>query len=233
MKGLIELLCDFDGTVALEDTVDLLLEQLADPAWRILEERWVRGEIDSRECMAGQIPLIQGGWAAIRRILEGARVDPTFAGFAVWCRRRGIRLRIVSGGIDRVIHYLLAREGITVDEIWAPHLVEDERGRLTLDFPASTGRTRCGSTFCKCELFAGRMPRPLRILVGDGRSDFCCARQADWIFARDTLITHCRAQAIDFLPFEDFAEIRRILELRVLRPSGDKLRVSSPSLTSG
>jgi 2-hydroxy-3-keto-5-methylthiopentenyl-1-phosphate phosphatase len=183
--------------------------------------------------MAGQIPLIQGGWAAIRRILEGARVDPTFAGFAVWCRRRRIRLRIVSGGIDRVIRHLLARERITVDEIWAPRLVEDERGRLALDFPVSAGRTRCGSTFCKCELFAGPMPRPVRILIGDGRSDFCCARQADWVFARDTLITYCRAQAIDFLPFDDFAEIRRILELRVLRPPVDTPRGSAPSITSG
>jgi len=45
-------LVDFDGTVAPTDTVDALLERFADPEWRRLEERWVRGEISSRQCMA-------------------------------------------------------------------------------------------------------------------------------------------------------------------------------------
>jgi len=34
-----EIICDFDGTVARPDTVDELLEALADPAWRAIEER--------------------------------------------------------------------------------------------------------------------------------------------------------------------------------------------------
>lgn len=207
-----EVLCDFDGTVTREDTVDVLLERLADPAWRVFEERWVRGEIDSRECMAGQIALLRGGWPAIRRVLEDVEVDPTFASFARWCRRRHIRLRIVSGGIDRVIRHLLAREGISVDEIWAPQLLElDDGRRLTLQFPSASGRSRCGSGFCKCVLFERSMPRPVRILIGDGRSDFCCAHWADRVFARAQLTTHCRAQNIRFLAFEDFARVRRAL----------------------
>ncbi len=215
METALEVLCDFDGTVALADTVDLLLERLADPAWRTLEQRWVRGEIDSRACMAGQIPLIRGGWAAMRRILDDVQIDPTFAGFTTWCRRRGIRLRIVSGGIDRVIRHMLARERITVEDIWAPRLMERD-GRLALAFPPSTSRARCGSTFCKCGLFARTKRQPIRVLVGDGRSDFCCAHVADRVFARARLRTYCRAQAIASLPFADFADIRRNLERHVL-----------------
>ncbi len=224
------MLCDFDGTVARQDTVDLLLERLADSAWRVLEERWVRGQIDSQECMAGQIALIRGGWAAMRRILDDVRVDPTFAPFASWCRRRGIRLRIVSGGIDRVIRHLLARERIAVDEIWAAHLVEHEVGRLALDFPPAGGRSRCGSGFCKCVLFDRSAPRPLRILVGDGRSDFCCAHRADRVFARAELSTYCRVEAIRSLPFEDFAAIRRSLERWALRPALADTPLSAASL---
>jgi len=214
-----EVLCDFDGTVTREDTVDVLLEQLADPAWHVLEERWVRGEIDSRECMAGQIALLHGGWPAIRRVLEDVKVDPTFASFASWCRKHRIRLRIVSGGIDRVIHHLLAREGIPVDEIWAPQLLElDDGRRLALRFPAASGRSRCGSEFCKCVLFERTTPRPVRILIGDGRSDFCCAHWADQVFARAELTAHCRARNIRCLPFGDFARVRRALQRWTQQP---------------
>src|SRR6266481_2104042 len=229
METAIEVLCDFDGTVTSEDTVDLLLERLADPAWRILEERWVRGEIDARECMAGQVALIRGGAAAIRRVLGEVQVEPTFAPFVTWCRRRGIRLRIVSGGIDLVIHDLLAREGVAVDEIWAPRLLEHQDGRLALEFPPSLGRSRCGSDFCKCSLFEPSASRPLRILIGDGRSDFCCAHWADRVFARSQLIAYCRAHAVEFLRFENFSGIRRTIERWARRPlAGVPVAAGSP-----
>jgi 2,3-diketo-5-methylthio-1-phosphopentane phosphatase len=229
METAIEVLCDFDGTVTSEDTVDLLLERLADPAWRALEERWVRGEIGDRECMAGQVALIHGGAAAIRRVLDDVQVEPTFAAFVTWCRRRGIRLRIVSGGIDVVIRELLAREKVSVDEIWAPRLLERRGGRLALEFPAPVGRSRCGSDFCKCRLFEPSTPRPIRILIGDGRSDFCCAHWADRVFARSQLSAHCRAHGIEFVPFETFAEIRRTIERWAARPvARERVAVCAP-----
>src|SRR5207248_206551 len=83
-----------DGTVARPDTVDELLEALAEPAWRAIEKQWQRGEIDSRECMARQIPLLRGGWNAIAQFLdERVVVHASFAPFARWCARRGLALR--------------------------------------------------------------------------------------------------------------------------------------------
>ena len=230
MAATMEMLCDFDGTVAPRDTVDLLLERLADPAWRMLEERWVRGEIDSQECMGGQIPLIRGGWPAIERILAEVRLDPTFAPFVDWCRREGIRLRIVSGGIDRVIRHLLARDGIRVDEIWAAKLRARDDGRLRLTFPSPPRGSRCGTGFCKCALFGQSAPQPVRILIGDGRSDFCCAHRADLVFARAALLSYCRRHALPVRSFGDFMDLRRSVErwLRVPRePAG---AVAAPSV---
>lgn len=211
MGTTLEVLCDFDGTVARVDTVDLLLARLADPAWRVLEARWVRGEIDARACMGGQVALIRGGWTAMRRALGDVALDATFAAFVGWCRRRGIRLRIVSGGIDRVIHHLLAREGVAVDAVWASRLVEDKGGRLALDFPSPRVGSRCGSGFCKCALFAPAPTggRPLRVLVGDGRSDFCCAHRADAVFARAELADYCRDHDLLYRSFADFTDVQR------------------------
>jgi len=209
----LEVVCDFDGTIARPDTVDEILAALADPRWRDVEERWRRGEIDSRECMARQIPLIRGGWAAIARFLDArVRLEPSFAGFAAWCAARGIALRIASEGIDRVIRHLLARERVAVDSLWASRLEERPPGRLALDFSHACGGTHCGAPLCKCELFDRSPRRPMRILVGDGRSDFCAARRADAVFARALLLDHCRAERIRAIGFESFLTVRSVIE---------------------
>ena len=45
----LSVLVDFDGTIALEDTTDLMLERFANPLWRSVETEWVAGRIGSRE----------------------------------------------------------------------------------------------------------------------------------------------------------------------------------------
>ncbi|HTD28681.1 MAG TPA: phosphatase, partial [Xanthomonadaceae bacterium] len=52
------ILCDFDGTISVEDVTDSLLERHAHPDWMRLERRWKAGKIGSHDCMAGQIGLI-------------------------------------------------------------------------------------------------------------------------------------------------------------------------------
>jgi 2-hydroxy-3-keto-5-methylthiopentenyl-1-phosphate phosphatase len=54
------ILCDFDGTVSLEDVTDTLLAKLGRSGWEELEAQWRSGSIGSRECMAGQVSLLGG-----------------------------------------------------------------------------------------------------------------------------------------------------------------------------
>jgi 2-hydroxy-3-keto-5-methylthiopentenyl-1-phosphate phosphatase len=219
---LLEIVCDFDGTISRPDTVDLILAALADPRWRELEESWRRREIDSRECMTRQIPLIRGGWEELASFLDRhVELHPSFAPFAAWCRARGVRLRIASEGLDRVIRHLLARERIVVNSVWASRLRSLPEGGFALDFSHASGRTHCGAALCKCEVFTRSPGRPLRILVGDGRSDFCAASRADLVFARAALLEHCRASGIACIPFEGFDEVRRALESA---PGGETAR---------
>jgi 2-hydroxy-3-keto-5-methylthiopentenyl-1-phosphate phosphatase len=215
----VEIVCDFDGTISRPDTVDRILETLADPAWRAIEEEWARGDIDSRECMARQIPLIRGGWSAIARFLdEQVSLEPSFAAFAAWCASRALPLRIASEGIEQVIRHLLARERITVYSIWASRLLSGADGSLALDFSHATGRSHCGAALCKCEIFRGSPGQPLRVLIGDGRSDFCAAARADIVFARDALLDHCLARRIRCVRFETFETVQKVLERSILRP---------------
>lgn len=215
MDSLLEVYCDFDGTVTIGDTTDVLLERLADPAWKEIEERWERGEIGSRECMALQVPLIAGGWKAMTQVLDTVKIDPSFAGFAKWCRSKDIPLRIVSDGIDRVIYYLLAKAGIKVDFVWANHLMEAADGSLTLLSPHASGPKSCNSGVCKCQIVAAARPNPVKVVIGDGRSDFCWSGQADLLFAKSKLLTYCHQNNMSCIAYEDFTSIRHNLEERL------------------
>lgn len=211
MKKQIQVFCDFDGTITAGDTVDLLLETLADPCWIEVEKRWERGEIGSRECMAQQVPLIRGGWPAILKVLDTVKVDHSFTTFVNWCRIRKIPVSIVSDGLDKVIHHVLDREGIVVDRIWSNHLVEHKSGALSLEFPRSNHKVVCPSGLCKCQVLdqAGAVTK---VVIGDGRSDFCWSRNADILFAKDKLLTHCKSQNIACHQYENFVHIRVLLD---------------------
>ena len=74
----ISMFCDFDGTISIGDVTDILLEQLANPNWHIIEERWQAGELDDYECMAQQISLINGNWQDIVSVLEKIKLDENF-----------------------------------------------------------------------------------------------------------------------------------------------------------
>jgi 2-hydroxy-3-keto-5-methylthiopentenyl-1-phosphate phosphatase len=212
MSSLIEVYCDFDGTITKGDTIDVLLEELAHPSWKEVEQRWERGEIGSRECMAQQVPLIQGGWAAVEKVLDNVKIDGTFPKFAGWCRRNGVTLKIVSDGIDRVIHHILQREKIRVDNVWANHLIEGEDGRLELTFPHAPQVQGCGSGVCKCKILGMGSSRPLKVVIGDGRSDFCWAQEADMVFAKTKLLNYCETNDISYVAYEEFTSVRLTLK---------------------
>ena len=205
--------CDFDGTITTVDVTDLILERLADPSWMEIEARWERGEIDSRECMARQVQLIHGGWAAIRELLDEVKLDPTFQPFVAWCAAQHIPLVVVSEGLDRVIHWLLRRDGIKVDAVWANRLCESTDGGLTLEFPWQALDQRvCHAGLCKCRVLERTPSNSFNVVIGDGLSDRCWTRHAAFVAAKSKLLGYCYANSIACLPFDDFVTVQRALE---------------------
>jgi 2-hydroxy-3-keto-5-methylthiopentenyl-1-phosphate phosphatase len=207
----LRIFCDFDGTITKGDTTDLLLETLADVQWKAIEKRWEAGEIGSRECMSLQVPLIAGGWPAMLKVLDTVEIDKTFATFVNWCKLRNIEVSIVSDGIDRVINHLLKREKVNIEHIWANHLIESKDGALSLEFPRP-GRVVCPSGLCKCQVLDACGPSVSTVVIGDGRSDFCWARNADLLFAKDKLLKHCQQENIPSFSYENFLQVRVMLD---------------------
>ena len=49
---------DFDGTITKKDTLSTFLELYADKEWLVIEDKWVKGEIGSAECLQKQFDLV-------------------------------------------------------------------------------------------------------------------------------------------------------------------------------
>ena len=204
----IEIFCDFDGTISKQDTIDLLLERIGNPAWLEFEDQWLKGLIGSKECMAKQIPLIEGGFKNVLKVLEEVQLDETFKSFVDWCDKHKIKLTVVSDGLDRIINYLFFRERIIIKNIISNKLIELPNNKLEMAFPYS--QVGCNSGVCKCAIINNT--NKVKIAIGDGRSDFCFSGQANLVFAKAKLLNYCQENNIKHYPFSNFNDIKLTLE---------------------
>lgn len=200
---------DFDGTVAPIDTVDALLERFADPQWETIEREWAAGRIDSRQCMAAQVALVDGDRAELEAFLRSVHVDPGFPAFLHYVRPFA-ECAVVSDGLDYPIRHALRHCDIP---IYANALRFTSRG-LDLSFPYANASCTVGSGVCKCavarSLDAGK--GRFTVLIGDGRSDQCVARTADYVLAKGSLRTFCDREGIVYTPFETFNDVLAIVQ---------------------
>ena len=210
-----KILCDFDGTIVADDVTDHLLARFADDAWRDLERDWEAGRIGARECMQGQIALLHAAPAALDAAVAAMAVDPGFPGFVVQARRLGIPLTVVSDGLDRVINQVLRQTKLLGIEAKSSRFEYLGDGHWRLDFPYAEPACASAACTCKCEIARGDDLRTL--LIGDGRSDFCVADAADFVFAKDKLLSHCRARGIPHVAFRDFTEAQSVLARFIAR----------------
>ena len=199
-------LVDFDGTIALEDTTDLVLERFADPLWRKVEADWVAGRIGSRECLSRQIDLVHASAAELDELADGVAVDPAFTDFVATGRALGLSMAIGSDGFDRIIARVLARIGVALPVV-SNRLLPAQGNHWRAEFPHFLDDCRSQSGNCKCALFAS----PPAILIGDGRSDFCPAAQATLVLAKKSLATHCLKSGIDHIKIDGFVDATRAL----------------------
>jgi 2,3-diketo-5-methylthio-1-phosphopentane phosphatase len=200
---------DFDGTIAPIDTTDLLLERFAAPAWRDIEDDWKAGRIGSRECLVRQIDLVRATPAELDAFIADIAIDAAFPGFVALCREHGHAVTVLSDGIDRTVSTVLRRHRLQLDS-YANHLEWRGADRWRLTFPHARSDCRSLSGNCKCKFTEGR-PRELRIVVGDGRSDFCLAGRADLVLAKSALLRHCAGSDLPYLAFTNFEDAGQLL----------------------
>ena len=209
----LNIVCDFDGTIAPIDVTDLVLEHFADPAWLELEAAWKAGQLASRTCMERQVALLRCSRSALDALLDDVDIDPAFPAFVRDCQSRGHKLTVVSDGLDYAINRIMRRHKIPRVAVFANRMVQTSLDRYRLEFPF--GSETCGSGVCKCRFRAHAGPT---LLIGDGRSDFCIAGVADVTIAKGALLERCRRDGLPVLPFDTFADVRAVVDRLLPQP---------------
>lgn len=201
------ILCDFDGTVSVEDITDSVLERFGRPGWQAIEQAWRRGEIGSHDCMAQQVALLEASREEMDAHLDNMSIDRAFVHFVAAAREAGMPLAIVSDGLDYAIRRILGNNGLGDLPIIANRLEAVAAREWQLEFPYGNADCRVAAGNCKCSC-AGRARTEQRrvLLIGDGASDFCVAGEADLVFAKHRLIEHCRSAGIPYVPITGFAD---------------------------
>ena len=213
------ILCDFDGTIALRDVTDSLLDRFALDGWEEIEDDWKAGRIGSRECMARQVDLIRVSQAELDAHLDGLEIDPGFADFVALCRAEGIPLTVVSDGLDYAIRRILGRAGLGDLPIVANRLDPIGPDRYRLSFPYANETCAKASGTCKCKMAESLTDgKAMSLLIGDGTSDMCAAGSVDLVFAKDKLLAHCRTIALPYVAYRDFSEATKLLATLLAEP---------------
>ncbi len=203
---------DFDGTVIKSDITDAIIKQFARPEWEHTERLWEDGKIGSRDCLANQMSLIDAPIEDLLAYTDNFAIDNSFIPFIEFLRKSGIPHAIISDGFKVFIERLLADAGVNGVPVYANRLTY-EKGSLKALFPYASAK--CSSGTCKCrtsEKAAGELPV---IHVGDGRSDFCLAEKAAYVFSKGKLTGHCRENKLAHSSFDNFNYIEKNLRLLI------------------
>jgi 2,3-diketo-5-methylthio-1-phosphopentane phosphatase len=198
---------DFDGTIVDQDITDAVIQQFAKTGWEIPERLWEAGQMGSRECLEIQMSLINESMLDVLAFIDRFEVDPNFLGFTHLLNEMGVPFAIVSDGFNVFIERLLGNAGfMKMPKIYANGLIKKRVGLKTV-FPYAN--RQCLSGTCKCLATKNLSGDRSVILIGDGRSDFCLAQKAAFIFSKGKLGRFCAEAGLRFRPFEDFSDIAK------------------------
>jgi len=214
MKKLI--LCDFDGTISVRDMGYLLINQFSSGNWEAIDRDFCEGKIGSKEAYS-RIAEIMGGdeSSVLRFVQEDSEIDPSFPIFYQYCHERGIDIKIVSDGLDFYIRKILEIHRLSEIPFYANCTQFRDGEGIDISFPYSTEECGlCGT--CKKKIIQIHREKYDSIyFVGDGYSDRCAAREADFAFAKDSLYTYCIKNEIACHFFKNFQGILNDLKKKI------------------
>ncbi|HHY47028.1 MAG TPA: MtnX-like HAD-IB family phosphatase [Firmicutes bacterium] len=211
----VAVLCDFDGTIALDDVGDAIVQSFAAPGWEERLEMWRQGQLGSREYYEVTYSTLRVDRKGLEDFLGRFRLDPGFIDLVRYCRESGFDFAVVSDGFDFYISHILNSNGIPEVKYFSNSL-SFEDGRIKIGFPhANPDCKRCGN--CKLGVVRSFKKRGLTVVyIGDGLSDRYALPAADIVFAKGDLARHCDRNGIQFFHFEGLADVVAALRGGVL-----------------
>ena len=205
-----KIICDFDGTTAINDVGNLLFRTFADDRCYDIVRLWKKGQIDSKECLTRECSIARASESELEKFALAQELDPTFKAFVGYCNQVKIEVEIASDGLDFYIDRIVKKyDLISMLTIRANHLVFTGNDVFRPEFPFfEKGCGECGN--CKgFHVTEAKKTHQTVVYVGDGLSDRCGAREADIVFAKRgrDLMQFCAKEKIVCIAFGNFADV--------------------------
>ena len=203
----IALLLDFDGTSADQNVAELLLRKFGSHGWSNVRDKFRRGETSLRNYQEEAFRSVEASRREMEKFVGNeASVRTGLVELVRYCSSNDIQVAIVSNGLVFYIQSLLNQyQGLRGLRIFAVG-TSNERAAIKFSYPYATANCfEWGN--CKCNVLNLYRDRGYKIVYfGDGISDLCPARLADYVYARSSLLEHCRLERIPCREFTSFFE---------------------------
>ncbi len=197
---------DFDGTITVEDMLEVIGRRHAPEALAAAEQALVAGEIDLDECIRREFAPIRAEHDQIvAEMLAEAEVRAGFAEFVRAAEAAGDSVVVISSGFEELIRPVLNAAGVGDLEVIA-HDVRFSPQGSTVTLRDGPRCERC-SERCKRPLVARRADWSAVAYVGDGWSDRCASLAAERRFARDGLARYLDTEGAAYTRFETFHDV--------------------------
>ncbi len=204
------ILCDFDGTVSMRDVSDTIFTIWLKDKWTDIDWEWHEGKISMVELYERCWSLVNATADELTAFVDTVEIDPYFGDFVSESKASNIPIYLVSDGFDYFIERILGRYSHSGLKYYANHLFF-EGGKPALEFnnqnPACIQCANCK----KFVMDAKRQQAGYVIYIGNGLSDRCAAEHADLVFAKDSLLKHCKEKGVPCVPYKNFGEILECL----------------------
>ena len=205
------ILIDYDGTIALTDVTDAVLEEHVPGAWEGLDELYILGEVGSRWLMERQAPLLPADPTALLRTAAAQPHDPSFVPFVMRALAAGIHVEVVSDGFGFFIGPAMKMLGLPEVPIITARTTFGPSG-TTIGWPNGNPACFVCGTCKRMRVLGHQAAGRSVVFVGDGESDRYAAAHADRIFAKRRLVTVCEENGWDYTRWHRFAELDSWLE---------------------
>ncbi|MBY8913902.1 2-hydroxy-3-keto-5-methylthiopentenyl-1-phosphate phosphatase [Bacillus sp. YC2] len=209
------IICDFDGTVTMNDNIISIMKEFAPPEWLALKDGVLSKSISIQEGVGRMFGLLPSSLKEELTdfVLQDANIRDGFVEFVSFVRSNGLPFYVVSGGMDFFVHPLL--DGIVEKErIFCNH-ASFENAHIHIEWPHACDEgctNQCGC--CKPSVIRklSEDQKEFLIMIGDSVTDVEAAKLSDMCFARDYLLDECKELGLRHLPFHDFYEVKSGIE---------------------
>ncbi len=215
-------LVDFDGTITEQDIGIELLERFSTTDWRRIEERFDAGEVSIEQNMQEQFSNVpQDAPELIEYARTVASIRPGWDEFVRFASDTGLKLAVVSGGLDFYVSALLPPADPPLDV----HCLRAEYTPEGWKVWSPPGEEVGGEPTEYKQAIVRRYRREYEQVwfIGNGVSDRGAAQVADRVWAVEPLLAYCHQLGIPATPFETFYDVRADVEslLRRSVPASD------------